>query len=113
LTANFNVRSVVGGDSAVVNVFGEIDLHTAPRLADELVRAAGMASEILVDLEHVEFMDCAGLRVVVEFARAADAAELWFGVTPGPRQVRKLFELTEVGRWLHMVDLPAGLKRAA
>lgn len=90
-----------------MRVSGELDLYTAPELAEQLARALGSRGDILVDLEQVEFMDCAGMRVLVQFTRAAEAAGIAFGVTPGSRQVQKLFELTKVGQYLNVVQTSA------
>jgi anti-sigma B factor antagonist len=85
-------------------VSGEVDLCTAPWLAREFRRAQRTASQVVVDLERVEFMDCAGLHVLAEFARAAEATDVRLSITPGPRQVQKLFELTGVGAQLPIIS---------
>ena len=76
-------------------VSGEVDLSTAPNLTQALEEVLGLGNQVVVDLEEVRFMDCSGLRALVQAARRAE--ELGAGrlhVTPGPRQVRRLFELT-------------------
>jgi anti-sigma B factor antagonist len=56
-------------DGGIHHIFvrGELDLGTAPRLADELsaARTAGGAS-ILIDLRDCEFIDSSGLALIVE-----------------------------------------------
>jgi anti-anti-sigma factor len=49
---------------AVVAVIGELDIATAPRLADVLGRLADPGRVILVDLSDTKFMDCAGVDVL-------------------------------------------------
>lgn len=104
---NFDIHLAPGGSRAVIRVSGELDLYTAPQLAEQLARSLGSTEDILVDLEQLEFMDCAGVRVLVQFTHAAEAAGVAFGVTPGSRQVQRLFELTEVGQYLHVVETSA------
>jgi anti-anti-sigma factor len=84
----------------VLAVSGEVDLCTAPRLASELAVAQRLGGELIVDLEAVTFMDCVGVRVLLDAAFDAGADEPRFVVTPGPRQVRRLFEITGVDRLL-------------
>lgn len=54
----------------IVTVGGEVDLATAPKLGDLISRAVGRAGEehprVVVDLLGVEFMDTAGLEVLLE-----------------------------------------------
>jgi anti-sigma B factor antagonist len=54
----------------IVSVAGEVDLSSAPRLADLLGKArrqaGGYSPPVVVDLSEVEFMDTAGLEVLLE-----------------------------------------------
>ncbi|HSK99438.1 MAG TPA: STAS domain-containing protein [Rubrobacteraceae bacterium] len=54
----------------IVTVGGEVDLATAPRLRDLISRAMGEAGSdpprVVVDLLAVEFIDTAGLEVLLE-----------------------------------------------
>jgi anti-sigma B factor antagonist len=56
----FDLKSSVCDGLAVVAVFGELDLATAPRLSQVLAEMAEPGRVILVDLSYTEFMDCAG-----------------------------------------------------
>jgi anti-sigma B factor antagonist len=90
----------------VVKVSGEVDLQTAPRLSEELRRVQPLRIQLIVDLEEVEFMDCAGLRAVVRAATAAGPGRPRTSITPGPPQVQKLFRLTGIERTLRIVKRP-------
>ena len=58
------------GDRATIHIGGEIDLATCPRLqavvADLVDRGC---HQLIVDLERVSFLDCAGIRVLVDARR--------------------------------------------
>lgn len=58
------------GGIQIVSVSGEVDLTSAPRLHEVIWRAQGQAGDdtprVIVDLRDVEFMDTAGLGVLVE-----------------------------------------------
>ena len=75
-------------------VSGEVDLYTAPRLEEELRQVQRNGADVIVYLEQVEFMDCAGLGVLVTCARAASMRGSRCAVTRSSRQVQKLFELS-------------------
>jgi anti-sigma B factor antagonist len=58
------------GDRATVQVGGEVDLATCPQLHAVLVELADRGFHYLVvDLEQVSFLDCAGIRVLVDARR--------------------------------------------
>ncbi|ALV31674.1 STAS domain-containing protein [Streptomyces sp. CdTB01] len=63
--ANPHARTRFEGRFTVVEAAGEIDLATAGALGEHLDAAtAGPRPDVLVDLRHVEFFDCSGLRVL-------------------------------------------------
>lgn len=63
---DFSVTTSPSGDRLVVQVTGEVDVSTAPRLRDELSQAiADGHHELVVDLSDVSFLDSTGLGVLV------------------------------------------------
>jgi anti-sigma B factor antagonist len=89
------------GPAEIVLVSGELDLCTAPHLAAALHSAQQTGADVIVDLEQVTFMDCAGLRVLL--AANEDSGPARFSVTPGRRQVQRLFQLTGARALLDVV----------
>jgi anti-anti-sigma factor len=86
-----------------VRVIGELDLCTAPLLAEALVRELDAAVELLLDLSEVSFLDSSGLHAIVSAARAARAKG---GVvlvdSPLPAQARRVIEITHLEELLHV-----------
>lgn len=82
-------------------VSGEVDVSTAPRLADQLKRVQRTGREIVVDLENTTFMDCTGLRALLEACEDIGPARL--SVAPGPPQVQRLFALAGMTGLLRVV----------
>jgi stage II sporulation protein AA (anti-sigma F factor antagonist) len=63
------IREEQGGDALVVSAYGKLDLANFKTLDAELRKAiAGDASEVILDLGGVSFIDSAGLRVVLLMA---------------------------------------------
>ena len=61
-----NVRTRTEGDWSVVEVEGEVDMFTAPKLRESIVQLVESGSyRIVVDLEGVTFMDSTGLGTLV------------------------------------------------
>ncbi|MEK6272669.1 MAG: STAS domain-containing protein [Actinomycetota bacterium] len=64
------VRVEQDGEALVVRAFGELNLSNAKPLEAELRRAiAGDASEVILDLGGVRFIDSAALRVLLLMAK--------------------------------------------
>jgi anti-sigma B factor antagonist len=61
---DLNVRKE--DDHSVLEVAGEIDVYTAPKLREQLIELVSDGSyHIVVDLEKVDFLDSTGLGVLV------------------------------------------------
>jgi anti-sigma B factor antagonist len=91
-------------DRVVLLLYGELDLAGAPLLAAEIERAESSGLDALVlDLTHLDFLDSAGLRVILAaHERALDDGRS-FAITPGPRQVQKLLEIAGVDSHLRTI----------
>jgi anti-sigma B factor antagonist len=87
-------ETVQVGSHDVVVATGEIDLASAPRL--EAALQAFAAQDVYLDLRRVDFMDSAGLKVLInERARLEDTGgALKLVVGEGP--VIRLLELTGI-----------------
>jgi anti-sigma B factor antagonist len=94
LTPPFSLEAGRIGSHRVVVVRGEVDLASAPELDKTLGKFEG--KEVFVDLRKVEFMDSAGLRVLLTHqARIQEhGGKLRLVVTEGP--VMRLLELAGI-----------------
>lgn len=95
----FSVTRRRVGATVVVAPAGEIDLATVDAVKRE-IEAAG--EHVVLDLREVTFIDSAGLRLVLECSRAVPE----FAVVPGPREVRRVFDLVGLGERVPMLDAP-------
>jgi anti-sigma B factor antagonist len=88
-------------DRVVLELHGELDLAGAPLLAGEIGRAESKAPRLLVlDLENLEFVDSAGLRVMLAAHQRAAERGAEFALTPGTPQVQRLLTIAGVGEHL-------------
>jgi ABC-type transporter Mla MlaB component len=64
-------------EAVVVEVGGEIDLHSAPRLREELGRAleSNTPPRVIIDLAGVSFIDSTGIGVLVGALKRAREAK--------------------------------------
>jgi anti-sigma B factor antagonist len=76
---------------------GELDLASAPELAQELRELeATDVGRILIDLREVRFMDATGISLMIRAQQSADANGHRLALRRGPDQVQRLFQLTGV-----------------
>lgn len=94
----FGVCEIELGDGRVVlQLAGELDVYSAPRVADMLERFSSDGRLCVFDLSRLTFIDSSGLRVLLLAARA-DAAGGAIPVTgPLPEVVERLLDLLGVG----------------
>jgi anti-sigma B factor antagonist len=91
-------------DRTVLELRGELDLLGAPLLERELDRAQERAPGMIVlDLEELQFIDSAGLRVILAGHEQTRARGVELAVTRGPRQVQRLLEIAGVGDRLRII----------
>jgi anti-sigma B factor antagonist len=95
----FEVNEQVTGGVPVVAVTGEIDVATAPTLAEHLaVHEEAGADAVVVDLLGVSFLDSTALGVLVgSFKRLREAGGTLKLVIAEPR-ILKVFEITDLVR---------------
>jgi anti-anti-sigma factor len=93
-------------DGAVrVILTGELDISGEQRLRDVLRAVeAGRPKRVLVDLRSLAFMDSTGLRLLIEAHTRAHAAGCPLDVVHNGGQIRQVFELTGVGKYLSVVE---------
>lgn len=84
---------------------GELDLATAAQLEAVLDRCAD-GRPLTVDLRGLEFLDCSGLRCLLELA----ARRKRLSVIPGDERVQRVIDITGVQDQL---PLAARMRRAA
>jgi anti-sigma B factor antagonist len=93
----------LSGGVHVVTVSGDLDLSTAPGLRTELVRAWDEgATEIVVDLLRVPFVDSTALGVLVEASKRTTARGGVLRVVCDDRRIARIIEITGLDRVLRL-----------
>ncbi len=79
----------------VVNVEGEIDIYTAPRLRELLIDLAGKNNyQLIVNLEKVGFLDSTGLGVLVGGLKRVRAHNGSLDLVCTQQRILKIFKIT-------------------
>src|ERR1700733_7917865 len=98
--------------TALIELRGELDIATAPQVADVLAGLAPGADgmrHVVLDLRGVTFMDASGLRELTRQNEYAHQNRHNLAVVRGREAIQRLLELTAVEEILVMVDEPQDL----
>jgi anti-sigma B factor antagonist len=90
----FSVVTSPIGDGLVVEVTGEVDIATAPRLREALEQRPAAGGRLVVDLTGVTFMDSSGLGILLNLQRDVGDAGGRLAVVCPPGPARLLLEVT-------------------
>jgi anti-sigma B factor antagonist len=96
-------RTVAG--HTVLEVGGEVDVYTAPKLRERLAELidAG-AGKVVVDLDGVDFLDSTGLGVLVGALKRLRAAGGTFGLVCAKEPLLKIFRITALDQVFPLFD---------
>ncbi|MBN1172080.1 MAG: STAS domain-containing protein [Micromonosporaceae bacterium] len=95
---------VVDGHT-VLEVCGEVDVYTAPRLRERLIELFDLGSRhAVVDLNRVEFLDSTGLGVLVGALRRLRGVNGTFGLVCSHERLLKVFRITALDRVFLLYD---------
>lgn len=83
------------GDFDVIEVAGEIDVYTAPRLREAIVSIVENGrTRLIVDVEKVDFLDSTGLGVLVGALKKVRSAGGSLDIVCTHERIIKIFSIT-------------------
>ena len=97
-----------GRGASWVRITGELDLSTAPRLAQMLGQAMRRARIVVVDLRGLTRVDTAGVGAIADASYTARRDGRRLVLVRGPSQVERLLALTGALDVVEIVELNAG-----
>jgi anti-sigma B factor antagonist len=96
-------------DPVVVSVRGELDMSTAPGLAEALADAAPPTSTVVVDLSAVSFLDSSAIGTLVTAGRSRNDVGGRLQIGARSAIVERVLEITGLGESSDAFDvLPQG-----
>jgi len=99
------VRGMHEVDALQLALYGELDIATSPMLERRLQMAEGADSDrLVIDLSGLQFLDSAGLHVLVQAQERAQARGRQLSLLRGPRAVQRVFDLTDADRLFNFDD---------
>lgn len=94
-----------GFESAWVHLGGELDLSTLPLFRETLREAQLNASIVSIDLQGLEFIDCAAVGAIVDANAFACRRGDKLILVPGSGQVDRILALTGLLEEIEVADL--------
>jgi len=94
-----------GNDSAVLSLQGEVDVSNSELVRNEANSLlADDIKRLVVDLSATEYLDSAGLGVLVGLLKRVSESDLTLIIAGARPQVRRVFEITKLNRVFTMRD---------
>jgi anti-sigma B factor antagonist len=90
-----SLTSRTEGDFEIIEVGGEIDVYTAPKLREAIVAAVDAGhTHLIIDVQKVEFLDSTGLGVLVGALKRVRADSGSLDIVCTQERILKIFEIT-------------------
>jgi anti-sigma B factor antagonist len=97
----FGVACRSEGEWTVLDVRGDVDVYSSPALRHQIMdRIQHGNSRIIIDLEHVDFLDSAGIAVMISGLRLATNSDGTLVLVQPGDQVRRMLRLTNLDQVL-------------
>ena len=96
---NLDLETSTQGDTSVVSLRGEIDVYTAPRLRQALIDLVSQgATDIVVDMDKVDFLDSTGLGVLVGGLKRVKSNDGDLRLVVTQDRIMKIFDITGLSK---------------
>jgi anti-sigma B factor antagonist len=93
------IDSRTEGDWSVIDVKGEVDVYTAPKLREKIVDLVNQGStKLIVNLEGVEFLDSTGLGVLVGGLKRVKSHDGTLALVCTKPKILKVFSITGLSK---------------
>jgi anti-anti-sigma factor len=94
-------------DRTVLGLHGELDLLGAPMLQEQIDKVElGSPGIVVLDLQDLQFVDSAGLRVILATNERSRQQGWELALTRGTEQVQRLFAIAGVSEHLRIILSP-------
>jgi anti-sigma B factor antagonist len=96
---DLEVENQKRGDADVLVLRGEIDVYTAPRLRQALIDLVSQgATDIVVDMDKVDFLDSTGLGVLVGGLKRVKSNDGDLRLVVTQDRIMKIFDITGLSK---------------
>ena len=98
---SFGVACRSEGEWTILDVRGDVDVYSSPALRHHIIdRIQHGNTRIIIDLEHVDFLDSAGVAVMINGLRLATNSDGTLVLVQPGDQVRRMLRITNLDQVL-------------
>jgi anti-anti-sigma factor len=101
---NFRIAAFQVGTGTTIKVVGEFDNAAGAELLERFEQVARAASEVVLDLAEVSFIDSAGMRAIIVIEHRVSERSMSLTIAPPAPEVTELLQLTGIAD--HVVLAP-------
>ncbi|MEE3467192.1 MAG: STAS domain-containing protein [Eubacterium sp.] len=98
-----NLSAEENEKEVVILVEGKLDTNSSPQLTEEISKYLGSAEKVILDLEKLDYVSSAGLRVFVMADQQMEANGGVLNVKNVTRDIMDIFEMTGFDNMLTIV----------
>jgi anti-sigma B factor antagonist len=96
---SFHLEPITADDCAVLRVTGEVDVHTAPELRQQVIKLVESGTRhVVADLSGVDFLDSSGLGVLVGGLKRLRLQQGSLTIVTSVGAILQLLEVTGLSR---------------
>jgi anti-sigma B factor antagonist len=104
----FAMQTSAGEGTRRISLMGEVDLAVARAVASALEAAITEADSIVVDLHAIDFIDSAGVHLLVHAKHHADERSVRLAILPARERLQRIFRMCGVDTVLPFADAAGG-----
>jgi anti-anti-sigma factor len=93
---NFRIAAFQAGSETTIKVAGELDNAAGAGLLEHFEQVAPDASEVVLDLSEVSFIDSAGMRAIIAIEHRVAERSLSLRIAQPPHEVTELLHVTGI-----------------
>ena len=94
MVVDFSVDFDSNQNLPILNIKGEIDIHTCPKLQDSLKEFTNNNTHIILNLQNIHYIDSTGLGTIAYTAKEVDKNNHKVIVICNKPQIKKIFEVS-------------------
>ncbi len=99
-----DIKTEVNGSEVIIYVDGRLDTVTSPQLMEEIEKIIPSADKIILDIEKIEYVSSAGLRVFLAADNNMRKKDGELNMRNVPGSVMDVFEMTGFSNALNILE---------